>query len=152
MNSLSFSALAFVRRSVFCIKLFQLPFLHESMLMEREEGLSAQEKMEAQMLYEKEKSFYKGTDFDRDIRMGRWPRDREATHLFRPDYDRIWQQQQQQQQLQHHHPNFLMLVFFVLAYNCFNCVEKAKDTSCIFLSKAFYYIRKAVMIFIPGPL
>ncbi|VDN05330.1 unnamed protein product [Thelazia callipaeda] len=42
----------------------QVPFLHENMLMEREERLSEQEKQEARMLYEREKQIYKSGEFD----------------------------------------------------------------------------------------
>uniref|UniRef100_A0A0N5A7S1 Helicase ARIP4 n=1 Tax=Syphacia muris TaxID=451379 RepID=A0A0N5A7S1_9BILA len=65
----------------------QLPFLHESLLMKREEGLSAEEKTEAQLLYEREKKLYKGIDFDRDIRAGRWIRDRDLAQSFKSDSD-----------------------------------------------------------------
>ncbi|VDN42786.1 unnamed protein product [Gongylonema pulchrum] len=41
-----------------------MPFLHESLLLEREEGLSEEEKLEARMLYEREKHIYKNGDFD----------------------------------------------------------------------------------------
>ncbi|MCP9265892.1 Helicase ARIP4 [Dirofilaria immitis] len=44
----------------------QIPFLHESMLMEREDRLSEEEKLEARMLYEREKQIYKNGDFDYD--------------------------------------------------------------------------------------
>lgn len=57
---------------------FQLPFLHESLLLEREEGLSEEEKLEAQMLYEKEKNCYKGVDFERDFKTSKWVRERES--------------------------------------------------------------------------
>uniref|UniRef100_A0A915PBJ3 Uncharacterized protein n=1 Tax=Setaria digitata TaxID=48799 RepID=A0A915PBJ3_9BILA len=44
----------------------QIPFLHESLLMEREDRLSEEEKVEARMLYEREKQIYKNGDFDYD--------------------------------------------------------------------------------------
>nr|CRZ23838.1 BMA-RAD-26 [Brugia malayi] len=44
----------------------QIPFLHESLLMEREDRLSEEEKLEARMLYEREKQIYKNGDFDYD--------------------------------------------------------------------------------------
>uniref|UniRef100_A0A158Q801 Helicase ARIP4 n=1 Tax=Elaeophora elaphi TaxID=1147741 RepID=A0A158Q801_9BILA len=44
----------------------QIPFLHESLMMEREDRLSEEEKLEARMLYEREKQIYKNGDFDYD--------------------------------------------------------------------------------------
>lgn len=45
---------------------YQIPFLHESLMMEREDRLSEEEKLEARMLYEREKQIYKNGDFDYD--------------------------------------------------------------------------------------
>uniref|UniRef100_A0A0M3IYF2 Helicase ARIP4 n=1 Tax=Anisakis simplex TaxID=6269 RepID=A0A0M3IYF2_ANISI len=42
----------------------QEPFLHDSLLMEREAGLSEEEKAEARLLYEQEKNIYKGLEID----------------------------------------------------------------------------------------
>lgn len=55
--------------------------------MEREEGLSAEEKAEAQLLYEREKSLYKGVDFDYGIERNAGERD--ASH-HRASFDRMW--------------------------------------------------------------
>uniref|UniRef100_F1KSK6 Helicase ARIP4 n=1 Tax=Ascaris suum TaxID=6253 RepID=F1KSK6_ASCSU len=71
----------------------QEPFLHDSLLMEREEGLSAEEKAEAQLLYEREKSLYKGVDFDYGIERNAGERD--ASH-HRASFDRMW----------HYNPSF----------------------------------------------
>lgn len=45
----------------------QMPILHESLLFEREEGLSMEEKIEAQLLYEKEKCLYDRVDHNLDL-------------------------------------------------------------------------------------
>uniref|UniRef100_A0A914ZH15 Helicase ARIP4 n=1 Tax=Parascaris univalens TaxID=6257 RepID=A0A914ZH15_PARUN len=71
----------------------QEPFLHDSLLMEREEGLSAEEKAEAQLLYEREKSLYKGVDFDYGVERNAVERD--AYH-HRSSFDRMW----------HYNPSF----------------------------------------------
>lgn len=44
-----------------------MPILHESLLFEREEGLSMEEKIEAQLLYEKEKCLYDRVDHNLDL-------------------------------------------------------------------------------------
>ncbi|KHN71604.1 Helicase ARIP4 [Toxocara canis] len=65
----------------------QEPFLHDSLLMEREEGLSAEEKAEAQLLYEREKNMYRGLEFDSTLEKG--PSDRDFSR-YRTPLDRMW--------------------------------------------------------------
>ncbi|KAL3104153.1 hypothetical protein niasHS_002180 [Heterodera schachtii] len=67
-------------------KFFELPFLHESMMVEQEEDLSAEEKLEAQLLYEREK---RGINFPPQQSYGAGQPDLFGTNLPPPSlYDR----------------------------------------------------------------
>ncbi|CAG9533747.1 unnamed protein product [Cercopithifilaria johnstoni] len=67
----------------------QIPFLHESLMMEREDRLSEEEKLEARMLYEREKQIYKNGDFDYDWTLRGVGRNNEFESLRMP-FPRMW--------------------------------------------------------------